>query len=161
MWRPKLNGSPPSPPEYTVPCWRSPVYVPMRSFPVSCVRNTSVGRSSSRSPAQPRARPRSKKLLLPCPLVSARSPRRRRAASWCPRRSGRRKSARSRSEEEPEERLMPEFLLAKRRRAKDPTLLFSSRYDMMACVDKDKSSSYPERSAGVTGILTTQEGTLV
>lgn len=111
--------------------------------------------------AQPRARPRSKKLLLPCPLVSARSPRRRRAASWCPRRSGRRKSARSRSEEEPEEGLMPEFLLAKRRRAKDPTLLFSSRYDMMACVDKDKSSSYPERSAGVTGILNTQEGTLV
>lgn len=46
---------------------------------------------------------------------------------------------------------MPEFPLAKRRRAKDLTLLFSSRYDMMACVDKDKSCSYPERSAGIKG----------
>lgn len=43
-----------------------------------------------------------KELLLPCPLVSARSRQQRTVASWCPRRSGRRKSARTRSEEEPE-----------------------------------------------------------
>lgn len=69
--------------------------------------------SGTLSVAPPRARPRTEKLFLPCPPVSARSPRRRRAASWCPRRSGRRKSARSRSGEEPEEGLMPEFPLAK------------------------------------------------
>lgn len=56
---------------------------------------------------------------------------------------------------------MPEFLLANRRRAKDLTLLFSSRYDMMACVEKDKSSSYPESSAGIKGVLKAQEGTWV
>lgn len=31
----------------------------------------------------------------------------------------------------------------------------------MACVEKDKSSSYPERSAGTEGILNAQEGTSV
>lgn len=56
---------------------------------------------------------------------------------------------------------MPELLLANRRGAKDGTLLFSSRYDMMACAEKDKGRGYPERSAAVRGILKAQEGTLV
>lgn len=69
-------------------------------------------------------------------------------------------SARSRSAGAPG-RINAEFLLADRGRAKDLTLLFSSRYAMMACVERDGKSSYPERWAGVKGLFNAQEVTLV